>query len=354
MNDLLKLYSSAEDYSNPLVDQYNRPRYFTSRNPDIFSPLLSEEIYSRGFRPYYPGHKSFAFCLSHDIDLLYLRRPLYQRVRSLAGRSTYRTGEQLAYVYSSLLKERVYPHYSLQKLEAINKSWNMRSTYFFLALKGGETDHNYDLGSVREDVQELKERGNEIGLHGGHEAYNNLGKLMQEKELFEAATGTRPVGYRNHYLRFEMGKTWNILQEAGFQYDTTYGYPDCSGFRNGMCYPFYPYDLKGERYLDIVEMPLIVMDATLFYYMRFSDLQIKELIRSMLQKVKAVGGVFTLLWHNNNISGNYLTLYQEVLEMITREDPWIATTSEAVSWWEEKGLLAEGRKALNGVFGIGE
>ena len=50
------------------------------------------------------------------------------------------------------------------------------------------------------------------------------------------------IGYRNHYLRFKLPETWKYLADAGFEYDTTLGYSNALGYRNGMCHPFRPYD----------------------------------------------------------------------------------------------------------------
>ncbi len=351
MNKQIKLYGAFDDYGDKLVDQYGRSRMFGgSETSNIFSPVISNMIFAKGFKPFYPNNKSFAFCLSHDIDLLYLRRPVKDRVLSLFGKSTYKSADNFNYVYGSLFKEKPYPAFSLKKLDNINKSWDINSTYYFLSLQEGEQDYNYNVNTIRDTVNLLKERKNEIGLHGGHQAYNNIEKLNQEKELFESVTGSNCVGYRNHYLRFDINSTWKILTKLKFQYDTTFGYPDCVGFKNGMCYPFHPYDFKQQAFLEIVELPLIVMDATFFFYMRLNDEQIKMIIKDLLKKVKAIGGVFTLLWHNNNISEKNLKLYNEVLEIITKEDPWISTSIDIVNWWKQQDLLTKQQSILNDIF----
>jgi hypothetical protein len=51
-------------------------------------------------------------------------------------------------------------------------------------------------------------------------------------------------GYRNYYLRFKTPETWELLAEVGFSYDSTFGYHGYAGFRNGMYYPFSPYNLN--------------------------------------------------------------------------------------------------------------
>ena len=107
------------------------------------------------------------------------------------------------------------------------------------------------------------DRGWEVGLHGGHTAYLNAQEMKIKKERLEKVTHQPVLGYRNHYLRFKVPDTWEYLSKAGFQYDTTLGYADCAGFRNGMCHPFRPFNLNTNHEIDILEIPLTVMDGSL-------------------------------------------------------------------------------------------
>lgn len=49
-----------------------------------------------------------------------------------------------------------------------------------------------------------------------------------------AITDKQPLGYRNHYLRFDPERTWAMLSGASSFYDTIMGCADQAGFRNGM------------------------------------------------------------------------------------------------------------------------
>lgn len=76
--------------------------------------------------------------------------------------------------------------------------------------------------------------------------------LAAQKQRLEAALGRPVVGY---------------LSRAGFCCEATIGYADGIGFRGGVCYPFKAYDLKAGREIDILEIPLAVMDRTFEGYM---------------------------------------------------------------------------------------
>ena len=350
MNDLVEIFTAKKEYDSWLTDEYGRQRLFSNPSVPVFEPVVSRKLFESGLEPVYPEKKKFAFCLSHDIDLLYQHLSMKQRIKNTINPAYLRSAEMRKYHLRSLLSPRQHPHYSLDRLSDINEKWGIRSTYFFLSLQTGERDFNYNIRDIRDQIRRLQALGNEIGLHGGHEAYNNLDKVLAEKRLLESEAGITCSGYRNHYLRFDTQCSWQILGKAGFTYDSTFAFADSVGFRNGMCYPFYPYDVRNQRFLPIIELPLIVMDATFFYYMRLDIGMIRKIMKDLLQKVSAIGGVFTLLWHNNNLHGAYEKLYNELLEMVLSYDPWVSTTDGLVSWWKTSGLLDKQQKLIKECF----
>jgi hypothetical protein len=94
------------------------------------------------------------------------------------------------------------------------------------------------------------------------------------------------------------------LEREGFQIDSTLGFSKHEGFRRATCHPFRLFDLYANRSLDVWEMPLVVMDTTLFSHRGLSPDEATEQIQAVFDSVKRVGGCAVLLWHN--------TLYDEV------------------------------------------
>ncbi|SCL76215.1 hypothetical protein L21_2137 [Methanoculleus chikugoensis] len=91
--------------------------------------------------------------------------------------------------------------------------------------------------------------------------------LAAKKQQLEAVLGRPVVGY---------------LSRAGFCCEATIGYADGIGFRGGMCHPFKVYDLKAGREIDILEIPLAVMDRTSDGYMRLDAGKTWELTRCLI------------------------------------------------------------------------
>ncbi|MBS1596776.1 MAG: polysaccharide deacetylase family protein [Bacteroidetes bacterium] len=339
MTSLFEIYSNANEYYNSLPDEFGRARIYSSKNPDIFSPILSKKFFDNGFIPHYPDNKDFAVCVSHDVDHLYLNQSFNRKLLG-AARNMWQGKYELGnYYIRALIKPRVFNEYDLKKLIAIDNSYGIKSSYYFLTLEERERDFNYNIKTICNQIEMVMNDKSEIGLHGGHQAFNNFDKLIAEKEKLQNETGITIDGYRSHYLRFELPLTWNILSQAGFLYDTTFGYADCVGFRNGMCYPYYPFDINQNKFIDIVELPLIVMDATLFYYMRLDEDKAINICAQLIKKVKECKGVFTLLWHNNFLVGPIGEFYKKLLALLKQEDPWFATSKELIQWWKQEKLL---------------
>src|SRR5690606_23726327 len=171
----------------------------------------------------------------------------------------------------------------------------------------------YDIEDIISHLKEISDRGWEVGLHGGYYSYNSLEALKKEKKRLENVLGKAVQGFRNHYLRFKTPDTWKILADAGFSYDTTFGYHDCAGFRNGMCHPFKPYNLNTGKEIDILEIPLTIMDTTLFSLMHLDFNQAWKLTEKLIDTVEHYKGVLTILWHNTYMQGDYLEFYRKIL-----------------------------------------
>jgi len=148
----------------------------------------------------------------------------------------------------------------------------------------------------------------------------------------ENVTGRPVIGYRNHYLRFSVPKTWQLLSEAGFKYDTTFGFPDVVGFRNGMCHPFMPYDLHRMKDIDIMEIPLAIMDGTLFGMSKSYD-EALSIAKRLIDTVRLHNGVLVLNWHTNSFNcpfrGEWPKAYESIIKYASEQNAWF-TNGEGI------------------------
>ncbi len=319
-----EVFTKEEEYNASLLDRHGRFLYYSSEHRKLMEPAVSRYLIEHGFAPEYPDGKKFAVCLTHDID------KLKQGVKSclfVSAMSAIRGDLKKAIKYPLYnISKKKHPFWNFQKIMKLEEKYGAKSSFYFLALKPGEKDFNYNLEEVADEIRYISDRGWEVGLHGGHESYNNIEDLMQKKKMLENILGKEVIGYRNHYLRFKTPDTWELLSKAGFKYDTTFGYADCVGFRNGMCHPFKPFNLATDKLIDIVEIPLVIMDVTLFEnYMRLDFEKAWEITQKLIDTAEQCRGVITILWHNEYMQGDYLRFYEMLLKYAFEKNAWMTS-----------------------------
>jgi hypothetical protein len=333
-------YQYSHNESLIFLDKFGRETSCISENK--LKPTFSQKLIEKGFSPEYPNNKKFAICISHDIDHLY-HFP-NQNKNYIGGlRNVF---ELLKHEFKSKVNNDNYINlrarkkaFSIENLINIHEQYDIRSTYYFLSLLPHEQDFNYHPSEIKDIFELLNSKNNEIGLHGGHQAYLSSEKIYSEKKLLEDATQLKIKGYRNHYLKFSNPNTWNYLNENGFLYDSTYGNFDHIGFKGGNAYPFKPLWTNQSRDKQIVELPLAIMDGTLFKYMHLDTDKALSLVNKLMIETINVSGVLTLLWHNSYLNGIDKERYLKILDLLMQNDPWICTSDEIVDYFESKNYF---------------
>ncbi len=136
-----------------------------------------------------------------------------------------------------------------------------------------------------------------------------------------------------------------LLEQARLSYDTSLAFAEHEGFRCGCSFPFRPYSLAEERPLDLVELPLAVMDGTLQqpHYRNLPASEAARAAAAVLARVRASGGASSLLWHNNRfdprLSRGYDEVYWKLVDGV-REHGGIATSAGSIvaRWREAFGM----------------
>ena len=105
------------------------------------------------------------------------------------------------------------------------------------------------------------------------------------------------------------------------------GYSNAIGFRASTCTPFRFYDLVDEKELPLKIVPFQVMDRALLQGLGLSANEAVSQTLSMAQKVKEVNGTFSLVWHNESLSGiNEWKGWEQVLDRIVAGTGELSTT----------------------------
>jgi len=120
-------------------------------------------------------------------------------------------------------------------------------------------------------------------------------------------------------------------------YDATYGKRDVLEPRDGRILPFQPLDSRTKRPMKLVELPLTIMDGTLFRHMKLTGREALDAAWRTITPVIQQGGLVSLLWHNNFFNEpeyeDWQWVYEQLLARLAERNPWCATGREIAEWW---------------------
>lgn len=219
-------------------------------------------------------------------------------------------------------------------LITIEKQNNLRSVFYFLDNEGRHDNARYRLEErrIHRLINYLSDESCEIGLHATTFSVKSQQYMDKCLNNLQKHSPQRIIGNRQHYLKFDRQVTPMVLSKAGIKYDTTLGFPQHEGFRNSYCLPFKLFDFQSNEMLDLWELPLNVMDGTLFYYRKLSYQQMHDVIKQVINEIKKFNGLFTLLWHNSHFDESEFpgihNFYEELLHLIASQKPENLTGTE--------------------------
>jgi hypothetical protein len=174
------------------------------------------------------------------------------------------------------------------------------STFFVLAQRGHRRDANYNLSQIAPQLCQVAKAGCSIALHGSYRSVVENSDLESEAVALEAKTGERPRGSRQHWLRFDRPeKLFASVEQASFEYDSSWGWASHLGFRNGAAFAFPPYNFAREEAHNFLVIPLAIMDQGLQAARRGSAAEPAKLAQTVLEQSRRWGwGGVSVLWHN--------------------------------------------------------
>ena len=312
-------------YRESVEAKLNLPENVVDIYLDLFLALLDGVHQGAPIEiPNWDGGAPFVACLTHDVDEI--RMSLLKRLK-FAWRHLFNpeSGHREVPVHrrARLAAANLFstedPLWTFPALAKLEQERGFTATYNFLA-EGRRGQRHYSLTDphVQKFIADLRRFGFEIGLHGSYESGFDEEKFNQEKNLLAKLTGSEPIGHRQHYLRLEYALTLPIYERAGLQYDATLAYAEHEGYRNQFSYPYHPYNHSADRPFRFLELPTVIMDATLAGYRELSADEAWQIIETKLRQTLVRRGCITLLWHNpwEGESPGYFKLYPRMLNWI--------------------------------------
>jgi hypothetical protein len=252
---------------------------------------------------------NFGFFLSHDVDRIafYHPREVAFKMKQLLGLSPryYSWGVTLQLFIKGLFFQvnpfnKKDPWWNFHDMIQLEKELGIRSSFYFLQKEHKNMDSRYRFNDkkIRQLITELQKNGFEVGLHGSILSAESQESLIHQAKALNNVTDTKTIGIRQHFLRFFYPATFYNQLAAGLQYDSSLGFAEHEGFRNGYCYPFKPFDHEKNQMIDIWELPLMLMEVSVLNYQKGSLADIDKATEQLIHEVQKFGGFFSLLWHN--------------------------------------------------------
>ena len=305
-----------------------------------------------------PDGYDFVCCLTHDVDFFGVRRHGIDRtlmgfvlrgsigslVEAIRGRRPWQEARRNWMAVLTL---------PLVLLNLVDDFWNpfndyaprvasQPSTFFLVPFRNrpgvapdGSVDRTrgvaYQVSDVIEQARDVVARGDELAVHG-IDAWRDSDAGRAELNELAPATGRRAAGLRMHWLYFAQDSP-QLLERAGFVWDSTCGYNDAIGYRAGTSTAFRP--LGAER---LLELPLTIMDSAMFYPRRMGLSQPEGLERchTIVQYARQFGGSVVINWHDRSLAPERLWgwCYRRLLADVAADDrAWFATMTQAADWF---------------------
>ncbi len=175
-----------------------------------------------------------------------------------------------------------------------------RSTFFVVAVHQHRRDPNYALMEIAPQIKEAANRGFSVELHGSYTSIIEKRALHAEAQDLQRLIGKKTLGSRQHWGRFDdQEKLFQAIEEAGLSFDSSLGFLDTVGFRNGACFAYPPYNFRNEEPYNFLEIPMAIMDGSLVELSRTSGLTPQTLAERILSESRRRGwGGISILWHN--------------------------------------------------------
>ncbi len=271
--------------------------------------------------------------VTHDVDgpFLYATKDLFVALKQMGGDLLKRKNPRLAFnnfnswskAVNSQAKQD--PFNTFDYIMDVSEEAGLKSTFLFItdcSRPAHDGDGYFGHKFLRRLLVDIHRRGHNIGLHLSYGSFNDPAQTKKEFDILKTVCAEEYIEQncwigRQHFLRWETPTTFNNLELAHLDYDSTLSYADAAGFRCGVCYEYPVFNILTRRRLNLRERPLLVMECTVIDE-RYMDLGTGEkafwMIKSVKDTCRKFNGDFVVLWHNTRfIDQQERRLYHQML-----------------------------------------
>ncbi len=303
----------------------------------------------------WPEGRRWAAALTHDLDLVRLwPAAVLSRLAELARKG--RLGIAASAAARALLSVGRNPVWrGVQAVLDPEAQLYVRSTWFIIcetptlaSMLAGDVTYRPESPAAHRILRDLGARGCEIALHGSFVTAEQEGALELQRERLAAISSTAPIGVRQHFLRMRPAETPGWMRDAGFQYDSTWGFHDRNGFRLGVADVLPLWDAAADREVTLEEAPFCWMDRALSKYRGIESpgAWVDDGL-ALAAECEAVDGLWVGVWHPNMHPGlgfpGATASFERLVGDLAARRPFFGSLSTMVRWRTgRRGISAVG------------
>ncbi|MEW5691809.1 MAG: hypothetical protein AB1765_00780 [Candidatus Hydrogenedentota bacterium] len=173
-------------------------------------------------------------------------------------------------------------------------------------------------------VEELKKRKKNIGLHSGYHSAKIKSLLEQECTRISSIAGQRVDVTRFHFLAFDTRITPGILEKNGITIDMSLYYNRHTGwYYHQTTLPYFLFDTSDFIQIQVVEIPTVLMDATLYNYYDLGYEEARNRSIELLENLKNFSSLCSINFHTESfvMRKEYIVgIYKNIIAWIKGND----------------------------------
>jgi hypothetical protein len=286
----------------------------------------------------WPDGRRFAVAVTHDVDIA--RRSVKGSIRLLWKRLPPGRFKGLIDSVRSYFGNQGNPYDKISEWIKIENDLGIKSTFFlFAGPRRHRDDPKYKLDELSHSIDDIRRNGFELALHSGIMCDEGESLADSRSEL-EKHSGFSRVGLRPHYLSAHLPEYWGSAAESGFSYSSCLGFDDAIGHLDGIDLPFVPFDREKDTAIDLVEIPIAIMDSGLI---RNESAESDEVIsrgEDLIDMTAESGGMIVLDWHQRTLYNpdypGWGELFRKITDYALRKGAYSATMEQISSLLDDR------------------
>lgn len=291
---------------------------------NIITLKIREELQKRYPDLKFP-EKPYVFTPTYDIDMAYahIGKGFMRAVGGFAKLFIKLQPGQVRERIRTLMGMEQDPFDNFTFQQQLHDQYKLKPLYFVNLGDYSKFDKN--ISHEREELRTLLRRLNEtagVGMHPSYYSDQKFGAFEEEKKRLEDILGHEVKQSRQHFLKLKFPDTYRTLIRHGIEEDYSMGYASCTGYRAGICSPFYFYDLEKEEKTGLKIFPFAFMDTVFLDYQGTAAANVPGILKPLILEAKQYRGHLIGIWHNYALADieERLKSYSEVVKMASVQD----------------------------------